>query len=155
MPPAPKERAHTGAHRASRRTHTHAHANTHAHTRRHAHQHTHKHTRDARKGTPTHKQPPRHRPATDSAHMHTSTHADNTSAQSATQQKCWVGFPLLAAIPCHYHVEFDKAPDWTSVEKMRFACSLPNASPMHGRGSKDSLRTIKNQGERGPQTNDA
>lgn len=46
----------------------------------------------------------------------------------------------------HAYVEFLTAPDWTTLEKVRFAGSLPNASPMHARGEKESLRTVKNQG---------
>ena len=31
----------------------------------------------------------------------------------------------------HAYVEFEKAPDWTTLETVRFAGSLPNASPGH------------------------
>lgn len=46
----------------------------------------------------------------------------------------------------HAYVEFEKAPDWTTLETVRFAGSLPNASPMHARGGKESVQTVKNQG---------
>lgn len=46
----------------------------------------------------------------------------------------------------HAFVEFHKAPDWNTLEKVRFAGSLPDARPTHARGEKESMETIKNQG---------
>ena len=44
----------------------------------------------------------------------------------------------------HAFVEFKKAPDWTSLEAMRFLAGLPNASPTRARG--DNIRVVKDQG---------
>ena len=44
----------------------------------------------------------------------------------------------------HAFVEFKKAPDWTTLETMRFQGGLPNASPTHARG--DNMRVVKDQG---------
>ena len=44
----------------------------------------------------------------------------------------------------HAFVDFKKAPDWTSLEAMRFLAGLPNASPTRARG--DNIRVVKDQG---------
>ena len=44
----------------------------------------------------------------------------------------------------HAFVEFKKAPDWTTLETVRFQGGLPNASPTKARG--DNIRVVKNQG---------
>ena len=44
----------------------------------------------------------------------------------------------------HAFVEFKKAPDWTTLEEVRFHGGLPNASPTRARG--DNIRVVKDQG---------